>query len=164
MHKRNKIENCLRSSRTSCSFTDNKNTRLLMFYNFSSFSDVNFQTSLLEHLADYESSRKNSSNNTFECQPPVIQHFVKTYISDYLFIRYLIFLNSQKQDKQDLEVYLIMRSEFSEEDKEFLLKYIHNHYIPSALYNLPSVDGSMNICSKSFLDIKGILNFSPKIH
>lgn len=55
-----------------------------------------------------------------------------------------------------------MRSEFSEEDKEFLLKYIHNHYIPSALFNLPSVDGSMNICSKSFLDIKRILNFSTK--
>lgn len=97
MHKRNKIERCLRSSRTSSSFSDNKNTRMLMFYGFSYFSDVNFQTSLQEHLSDYESSRKNSSNNTFECQPPVIQHFVKTYISDYLFIRYLIFLNSQSR-------------------------------------------------------------------
>ena len=164
MHKKNKIENCLRSRRTRSSFSDNKNTRLVMFYDFSSFSDVDFQTSLQEHLADYERSCncKDSSNNTFECQPPVIQHFVKTYITDYFFIRYLIFLNSQKENKQDLEVYLIMRSEFSEEDKEFLLNYIHNHYIPSNLFDLPSEDRSMNICSESFIDIKGILNFSTR--
>ena len=123
-------------------YNSSKEEKFVLFYDFSSLLTVDFRTTLEEHLAEYTEYIKENKDDSkdayyrkrwIEYYPPVVHHFLKTYIDNYDFLRYMLYLYPNSRDK--LSVYLITDTEFTEEEKESILKCLKNCYIRTT--NLP---------------------------
>ena len=82
--------------------------KFLLFYDFSSFISTDFRASLTEHLADYDEYVK-ERERILECQnpecrlefyPPFVNHFIKTFIDNYEFLRYMLYLYKNTWEKE----------------------------------------------------------------
>ena len=133
----------------------------MLIYDFSTLSNVDFRASLKEHISDYDKYAEEkkevleySHPEEYEAfYPPLVLHFLRTYMDDYRFVRYLLYLYDYIE--KDLEVYLIMGTEFSNEDKELILKCIQNCYIRSRHIHLYRN-------KRMFKSVKGLLTFTSR--
>ncbi len=140
-------------------YKEDKKETFLLFYDFSSLIDIDFRTSFNEHLSDYENYEE-KREHVLKCTrpetwsdfyPPVVQHFMKTFADDYMFQRFMLYLNDR-----ELEVYLITGTEFTEEEKEGILKCFEKCDMFSSHFDFVFGDRDM------FKRVKGILNFSSR--
>ena len=136
--------------------------KFILFYDFSSFISIDFRESLNEHLSDYDEYIKEREEALKSCNPekrrefypPLVQHFINTYYDNYEFLRYMLYLY-KNIDKDDLEVYLITGTEFSEEEKQLIIRCLQKCYIYAQSINL----GSYHTMSST---VKGVLTFSSR--
>lgn len=149
--------------------------RYVLFYDFSSLSDVDFRAGFQEHLADYahyseerqDILKRYNPEIWLEFYPPLVQHFVKTFIDDYMFLRFMLYLRDE-----ELEVWLIMNTEFSEEEKTEILQCLQKCEICSSHVDLWKEGKGMFTAVKGFLeftsrdrligDIKAVLRNQPR--
>ena len=136
--------------------------KFILFYDFSSFISIDFRESLNEHLSDYDEYIKEREEALKSCNPekrrefypPLVQHFINTYYDNYEFLRYMLYLY-KNIDRDDLEVYLITGTEFSEEEKQLIIRCLQKCYIYAKSINL----GSYHTMSST---VKGVLTFSSR--
>ena len=141
---------------------NNYKEKFILFYDFSSFISIDFRKSLNEHLADYDEYIKkrekilkyDNPENWREFYPPLVQHFINTYFDNYEFLRYMLYLYNNI-GKDEMEVYLITGTDFSEEEKDLIVKCLQKCCIRTQSIEYGSHD---DISST----IKGLLTFSSR--
>ena len=141
---------------------NNYKEKFILFYDFSSFISIDFRKSLNEHLADYDEYIKkrekilkyDNPENWREFYPPLVQHFINTFFDNYDFLRYMLYLYNNI-GKDEMEVYLITGTDFSEEEKDLIVKCLQKCCIRTQSIEYGSHD---DISST----IKGLLTFSTK--
>ena len=141
---------------------NNYKEKFILFYDFSSFISIDFRKSLNEHLADYDEYIKkrekilkyDNPENWREFYPPLVQHFINTFFDNYDFLRYMLYLYNNI-GKDEMEVYLITGTDFSEEEKDLIVKCLQKCCIRTQSIEYGSHD---DISST----IKGLLTFSSR--
>lgn len=133
--------------------------KFLLFYDFSSFISTDFRASLTEHLADYDEYVKERERileyQNPECRlefyPPFVNHFIKTFIDNYEFLRYMLYLYKNTWE-EEMDVYLITGTDFTDEEKELIVKCLQKCRPYCKSLDTGSYDGMIS-------RVQGVLNF-----
>lgn len=158
--------------------------RYALFYDFSTLYNGDFHESLKEHLADYDAKAEERQKilklehpeTRLEFYPPLVQHFIRTCVDDYEFVRYLVYLyanvKTSRSTKDTLETYLVVGPEFTEEDKTLIMTCLKKCCIRSRHFDMSypyyelfdSLKGILTFASRDRLisDIKDIIKTKPE--